>query len=113
MKTPKNRPGRHEICRQAALRQLSDLGAFVEGSLCRVKRRGCRKPGWQLTYKVKGKTRTVYVPIAMAKEVVEWTKEFRRLKKLSREVTHHSLAIIRRYVANRRAANRIPVLTTT
>jgi ribosomal protein S6 len=106
MKTPKSVSNRHETRRQNTLRQIAGLGPFVEGTLCGVKRRGCREPGWQLTYKVKGKTQTVYVPMGLVEEVVEWTREYKRLKKLTRTVTRHSLAIIRRHVVSRRAENR-------
>jgi ribosomal protein S6 len=106
MKTTKTSSNRHETRRQNTLGQIAHIGPFVEGALCSVKRRGCREPGWQLTYKVKGKTKTVYVPIDMAQEVVGWTREYKRLKQLTRKVTRHSLAIIRRHVVSRRAASR-------
>lgn len=96
---------RHETRRQDTLRQIARIGPFIEGTLCSVKRRGCREPGWQLTYKVKGKTQTVYVPMGMAEEVVKWTKEFKRLKQLTRKVTRHSLALVRRHVVSQRAAS--------
>ena len=111
MKTTPGVLSRHETRRQNTLRQIARIGPFVEGTLCRVKRRGCREPGWQLTYKVKGKTQTVYVPLGIAKEVVEWTRECKRLKQLTRKVTRHSLAIIRRYIVSRRAASRTPAST--
>lgn len=108
MKTAPQALNRHETRRQNALRHLARIGPFVEGTLCSVKRRGCREPGWQLTYKVKGKTHTVYVPMGLAQEVAQWTKEYKRLKKVTRKVTRYSLAIIRRHVVSRRAANRSP-----
>ena len=90
---------------------MAQTAPFIEGTLCRVKRKGCREPGWHLTFKTKGKTRTVYVPVALATEVTAWTKEYKQLKKLIRTVTRHSLALIRRHVANRRAASRSRVST--
>jgi len=106
MKPVKKNATRHEIGRSHALRQIGRIGPFVEGAVCSVKRRGCRHPGWQLTFKVKGRTRTVYVPMDLADEVKAWSQECRRLKRLIRKVTTHSLAIIRRHVAARRAARR-------
>jgi len=106
MKTVSKDVNRHVIGRDSALRELATGKPFVEGSLCQVKRRGCREPGWQLTFKVKGKTRTVYVPMEMTAEVKAWTLEFKRVKKRIRKVTTHSLALIRRHVAGRRAASR-------
>lgn len=107
MKTAKSVSGRYEMRRRSALRQIAHIQPFIEGALCAVKRRGCKAPGWQLAFKVKGKTQTVYVPMDMAKDVAEWTKEFKRLKKQIRQVTRQSLGIIRKHVARRRAANRI------
>ena len=97
---------RHVVKRDAALKRLGTIGAFMEGSLCAVKRRGCAKPGWQLTWKSKGKTCTVYVPMELVTEVKQWTKEHKRLKKLMRELTTHSLGIVRGFVASRWAASR-------
>jgi len=106
MKGQKDAGNRHERRRESALRQLATLAPFVEGSLCKVKRRGCAKPGWQLTFKQKGRTRTVYVPLDLATEVQAWAKEYKRLRKLVREVTTHSLGLIRGHVANRSAVRR-------
>ena len=113
MKTAKTGTNRHETRRNQALQRMTHIAPFIEGSLCRVKRKGCQKPGWHLTFKTKGKTRTVYVPVAMATEVTAWTKEFKQLKKLIRTVTRHSLALIRRHVANQRVENRSRVSIST
>lgn len=102
---------RHITRRDAALRRLADCGPFLEGNLCSFKRPGCLQPGWHLTFKQKGKTRTVYVPVDLVAEVKTWTHEYRQLKKHLREVTRHSLAIIRHYVASQRAARRFPART--
>ena len=79
---------------------------FVEGALCKVRRPGRKPPAWQLTFKQAGKTRTVYVPRELVREVQQWAKEFKHLKQLVRKVTGQNLAIIRRHVAVRRAASR-------
>ena len=92
--------------REAALGRIARIGPFVEGSLCAVKRAGCATPGWQLTFKQKGRTRTVYVPMERVAEVKAWTREYRNLKKHIREVTRQSLAIVRGHVASRRAEKR-------
>ena len=97
--------------RQVALRRLGQIGPFLEGSLCSFQRPGCSAPGWHLTFKVKAKTRTVYVPMDLVSEVKEWNRTYRQLKKLIREVSRHSLAIIHRHVANQRAASRSRALT--
>ena len=102
---------RHTRARALALRKIAQVGPFLEGALCQFKRPGCAKPGWHLTFKQKGRTRTVYVPMSLVAEVKEWTRNYKRLKKLIREVTRHSLALVRTHVANQRAAKRSQALT--
>jgi hypothetical protein len=102
---------RHATRRAAALTRIGHSGPFLEGHLSAFKRPGCTRPGWHLTFKQQGKTRTVYVPMELVAEVKLWTQNYRRLKTLIREVTRHSLALIRGHVASRRAASRGRALT--
>ena len=104
-------PNRHTRARQAALRHLAQLGPFLEGSLSPFPRPGCTQPGWHLTFKQQGRTRTLYVPMDLAAQVKQWTLNYRRLKHLLRQVTRHSRALIRGHVANRQAASRSRALT--
>ena len=104
-------PDRHTRAREAALRQIAQLGPFIEGSLSPFQRPGCLQPGWHLTFKERGRTRTLYVPVDLIAEVKLWTQNYRQLKRLIRQVTRHSRALIHRHVANRRAANRSRALT--
>ena len=106
MKTVSITNNRHTTRRQAALHRLGQIGPFLEGSLCSFKRPGCTAPGWHLTFKQKAKTRTVYVPMDLVPEVKQWTQTYKQLKKLIREVSRHSLALIHGHVANQRAASR-------
>lgn len=99
-------PNRHTRARQATLRQIAQLGPFLEGSLCAFKRPGCTQPGWHLTFKARGRTRTLYVPMELVAEVNQWTRNYRHLKRLIRQVTRHSRALIHGHLANRRAASR-------
>lgn len=102
---------RHVRRRDGALAKLGHIGPFLESHLSPFKRPGCARPGWHLTFKQKGKTRTVYVPMDLVVEVKQWTQNYRRLKKLIREVTRSSLGLIRGHVANRQAAQRSRALT--
>ena len=102
-KTPRNR--RHKL-QASYLKQIAQIGPFVEGTLSEYKRAGRKASSWHLTYKIKGKTHTVYVPVGMVEEVRQWTEEYKRLKQLIRKETKQSLAIIHRYTASRRAASR-------
>jgi hypothetical protein len=103
MRAPANR---HTQARERALHQIARVGPFLEGALCQFKRPGCAQPGWHLTFKQKGRTRTVYVPMDLVGDVTSWTQTYKHLKKLIRQVTRHSLGLIRGHVANRRAASR-------
>jgi hypothetical protein len=113
MKTPPTGPNRFEKRRRARLQELARIGPFVEGSLVGVQHPSCQHVAWRLTFKVKAKTRTVYVPVDMVQEVRQWTHAYRRLKKLIREVTRNSLALIHGHVAARRAARRVRPQTPT
>jgi hypothetical protein len=111
MKTSTADSSRHHQLRDAYRRQFADVGLFIEGSLSQVRRPGRKSPAWQLTFKQKGKTRTVYVPVELASEVQQWSKEYKRLKQLIRKITKESLAIVRRHVAARRVASRVRLQT--
>jgi hypothetical protein len=111
MKAKPATSNRHSKARALALRKIAQIDPFLEGALCQFKRPGCAQPGWHLTFKQKGRTRTVYVPMDLVREVKSWTRTYQHLKKLIREVTRHSLGLIHGHVANRRAASRFPAST--
>jgi hypothetical protein len=111
MKTKTTTSNRHAQARRRALRQLGQTGPFLEGHLGQFKRPGCSTPGWHLTFKQQGRTRTVYVPMDLVGEVKTWTRNYKLLKRLIRQVTRRSLALVRGHVANRRAAKRFRALT--
>jgi hypothetical protein len=104
-------PNRHTRARESTLRQIAHIGPFLEGSLSAFKRPGCTHPGWHLTFKQHGRTRTLYVPMELVAEVKQWTRNYRRLKKLIRQVTRHSRALVHGQVANQRAASRFRAST--
>lgn len=104
-------PNRHTRARHLTLRHIAQLGPFIEGSLSPFPRAGCAQPGWHLTFKARGRTRTLYVPMELVAQVKQWTRNYSQLKKLIRQVTRHSRALIRSHVANRRAASRSQALT--
>ena len=92
------------------LRKLEDLGQdrpLVAGSLNRVERRDARGKVTAyhlLTFKEAGRTRSVYVPKDLVKEVQSWIRNHRRLKELISEISTLSIAIIQRHVPDKRAA---------
>ncbi len=92
--------------RQTALRRIAAIEPFVEGTLARIPHPNCRHVAHRLTFKVKGKTKAVYVPVDLVENVIQWTKNYRQLKKLIRKVTANSPAILHRYVRDKAAAKR-------
>lgn len=64
--------------------------------------RGQKHPGHYLTWKVKAKTHTAYVPVDLVPQVIQWTQEHRRLKQLVHHITQLSLALIRTHVTAQR-----------
>ena len=104
MKATKVAKNRFVTRREAILRQIAGIGPFIEGTLVKLQRKDCRHVAHRLTFKVKGKTRAVYVPLDRVKDVGLWTKEYKRLKKLVRSVTQSALGELRNHVRSRRAS---------
>ncbi len=92
------------------LRKLRELGQdrpLVAGSLNRVERRnaqGRTTVYHLLTFKKAGKTRSVYVPKDLVKEVQSWIRNHRRVKQLLSEISTLSIAMIRRHVSQKRTS---------
>jgi hypothetical protein len=63
---------------------------------------GEKHHGHQLTYKVRGKTHTVYVPVDFTEEVRSWIDEHRRLKGLLQEISQLALALVRSHTQERK-----------
>jgi len=94
--------------REAVLRQIAHIGPFIEGTLVKLPRKDCRHVAHRLTFKVEGKTHSVYVPLDRVKDVEAWIREYKRLKKLIRDVTKASLGELRNHVRSRRASAAAP-----
>jgi hypothetical protein len=102
---------------QARLKEFHPKGPFLAASLVAFRRKcgrpGCHcqsgegHPAHHLTFKEKGKTRSVHVPVDLLPEVQKWVQEHKRLKALQRQVFQLALAQIRTHVpARRRQAGR-------
>lgn len=92
--------------RQAKLDKLGLCGPFVMGSLNRVEKKdkhGKTSVYYLLTFKEEGKTRSVYVPKDLVKEVRQWVRNYQKLKKTMAQVSTDSIAVIQRYVREKRA----------
>lgn len=99
---------------QARLKELGHSSICVAGSLVRIKRKcgspkcqcaqgGEKHPAYLLTSKVKGKTKAIYVPVEMVEEVKHWVQEYRKIKKILKEINSMSEQIIRQHVQVSRA----------
>ncbi len=64
--------------------------------------RGDKHPAHHLTYTIGGKTQTVYVPVDLTEEVRSWIEEHRRLKRLVREISQLTLALVRSHVQEKK-----------
>ena len=104
----KNHPPIHTLRkrRQAKLDKLGLCGPFVTGSLNRVEKKdkhGKTTAYHLLTFKEEGKTRSVYVPKDMVKEVRQWVRNYQKLKNAIARVSTDSIAVIRSFVQEKRA----------
>jgi len=116
MKIPKHPTliRRHLLAR---VKELKPHGPFVAASLVAFRKK-CGRPGCHcqsgdghlahhLTFKVKGKTRSVYVPKDLLPEVQQWVLEHKRLKPLLRHISNLALAQIQAHsTSQRRKAGR-------
>jgi hypothetical protein len=68
---------------------------------CRC-RRGFKHKACQLTYKDGGKMRSLYVPVDFREEVLSWIEEYRRLKRLVREISELCLMLVRSHAQERK-----------
>ena len=108
---------RLESRRATKLKKFAACGPFVAASLNKVTRR-CGNPNCKcakgqphqahtLTFKVKGKTKSIHVPKDLVPEVREWVRAYKRVKKLIQGISNDSVEIIRSYVpAQRRGAQK-------
>ena len=97
---------------QARQKQLQAQCPVLAASLVTIRRacgnpncrcaRGQKHLGHYLTWKVKSKTHTAYVPVDLLPQAKLWTQEHRRLKQLTRELTQLALALIQTHVTARR-----------
>lgn len=102
-----------ETRRDAKLRQLAEAGPMIQGSLTRIGvtcgnpnckcARGEKHVSHILTKKVRGKSKSLYVPVDMVETVRKWVEEHKRVKRLLKEVSELNEKIIRAHVPTERA----------
>ena len=74
------------------LKKLLSKGMIIEGSLCRADRGNT--PRHQLTDRVDGKSRSLYVPEAFAPTVAEWTRNWAEVKALLKEMGDEARTVL-------------------
>jgi len=97
---------------QARVKKMQATGPVLAASLVKIARRcgreGCKcnrgqkHIGNYLTFKVEGKTKTVYVPKDLFSEVKAWIAEHKRMRRLSEEISQLAIAQIRTHVTNKK-----------
>jgi hypothetical protein len=86
---------------------LAQITKHCGRSGCHCQQGGPLHSAWHLTFKVQGKTRTVYVPLDLLDEVRSWIAEHQRLKALLAEIHQLSVALVRTHAQhNKRQAGR-------
>lgn len=68
---------------------------------CHCLKGGPKHLSHHLTFKERGKSRSVYVPLDLLKDVRSWIVEHRRLKQLLREINQLTLALVRTHARHR------------
>jgi hypothetical protein len=64
-------------------------------SCCHCQQGGPLHTAWHLTFKVKGRSRSVYVPVDLLDEVRSWVEEHKRIKTVLAEIHELSVALVR------------------
>jgi hypothetical protein len=97
----------------ARLKQLATHTPILAASLvlarthcirpaCRCHHGGPLHTAHHLTFKDKGKTRTVHVPKDLLPEVRAWVAQHKKLKALLKEIHDLGIALVRTHVTHRR-----------
>ena len=94
--------------REAVLRQIANIGPFIEGTLVKRPHKQCRHVAHRLTFKVEGRTQSVYVPLARVEDVEAWIRQYKRLKSLIKAVTKASLGELKNHVRSQKARKAAP-----
>jgi hypothetical protein len=76
-------------------------------SCCHCQQGGPLHTAWHLTFKVKGRSRSVYVPVDLLAEVRSWIAEHKRIKAVLAEAHQLTVALVRTHAqANKRKRGR-------
>ena len=92
--------------RLSLLRQIQNLGPWIEGTLVATSRKcgkdncachhdGPKHPVLFVTWKEGGKTVSLYIPRQLEAAVKEWTQNYKQLKTLIRQVSEVQRQLVR------------------
>lgn len=98
---------------QSRLKQLATTTPVLAATLasyshrcgrpsCRCRQGGPLHTGQHLTFKDRGRTRSVYVPKDLIPQVQAWIAEHKRLKQLLKELQQLTVALVRTHATHRR-----------
>ena len=114
--SPRLSVGVLEARRDAKLKELAKAGPLIQGSLARIGvtcgnphckcAQGEKHVSHILTKKVRGKTKSLYVPVDMVEVTKQWVDEHKRVKRLLKEISALNEKIVRAHVPSRRAKAR-------
>lgn len=101
----------------ARIAKLGQAKQFIVGSLVESKRKcgnkkcRCANGGELhsahiLTKRENGKTKTIYVPVDMVREVAKWSKQYKKIKELIHEIDQLSEKVIASTKARKKVAIR-------
>ncbi|MDD2480356.1 MAG: hypothetical protein PHS31_10755 [Victivallaceae bacterium] len=101
----------------ARIAKLGQAEQFIVGSLVESKRKcgnkkcRCANGGELhsahiLTKRENGKTKTIYVPVDMVREVAKWSKQYKKIKELIHEIDQLSEKVIASTKARKKVAIR-------
>lgn len=84
----------------AKIKLIGQSDIFMSGSFVRKANNG--SIAHTVTSKVKGKTKSIYIPVDLAEEVEQWTKEYKKVKKLMKEIDVLAEKIIKEHAAKKK-----------
>ena len=89
------------LAKPLLIASLAEVERVCGKPSCRCQR-GFKHRVCQLTYRDQGKSHSMYVPVDFTEEVRSWIEEYRRLKRLLREISQLTLQLVRSHVQQRR-----------
>lgn len=102
--------------REARIKELAGTGPLLQGSMTQIHltcgnpncrcARGEKHTAYQVTRKVRGKTKTLYIPADLVEDARAWVEEHRRVKRLLKEISELSEQMVRLHVKTKRASAR-------